>query len=501
MGVVGGKYGYHWIFRQCRTVPKQAQFTCGNCGKNQDRLNATKSIKHSAPDGAYALQCFCPQCAVEGYNYGGRYFKALDTGDTIRINAAGKEWENRCEKDLAEYWPRMEIAYSMRTHVKEPLPDHGFTHWWMMFNPRQLLVHTKLLKAITEASGNSWSLDVKEQSLGAFQQYIRNQNMFCLWNKAADQLEPLFSNPNFNPKQTSIENAVFTKIGRGNWASCVEKVINAIDWMKNPKEPVIDESYTQTSYKIPLNDPLTCSETIFCTSSTNLYTYISDQYDLVITDPPFGNNLFYADLADFFYVWLRLPLKKLYANLPEQQYFKPDRTPHSMEAIDNPAEHPDDREDYEKFPLIKAKHLKQVRELTEDYELQEKDSNPLYHPQPSSDFYRQTLSACWAEAGHLLKDGGIMAFTFHHDDDQAWINVLRALFDAGYLLVATYPIRSDESKGESGQFGSKKIEYGSIWLKENRIRHHPRLPQTSGRTAASKMGTDAPLGQVRIPTT
>ena len=451
------------------TVFKNAHFTCGHCGRENKTLDAVKATEHTAPVGAYVLQCHCPQCDAEGYNYGGRYFKALYAYDMRLINASEIEWAKSKESYLSDYWPRQEILYSHMTHERNPLPDHGYTHWWMMFNPCQLMVHTLLLKAISEAMEDCWPLDVREQVLGAFQQYLRNQNMFCLWNKAADQLEPLFSNPNFNPKQTSIENAVFTKIGRGNWASCVEKVINAIDWMKSPTETVIDESYIQTSYKIPLNDPLTCSETIFCTSSTNLYTSISDQYDLVITDPPFGNNLFYADLADFFYVWLRLPLKKLYANLPEQQYFKPERTPHSMEAIDNSAEHPDDRGDYEKSPFIPIKHLKQIREMIVDDTLQVNDSNPVYRPEPSSDFYSQTLSACWAEASRLLKDGGIMAFTFHHSDDGPWMDVLKALFGAGYLLVATYPIRSDESKGESGQFGSKKIEYDIIHVCRKRL--------------------------------
>ena len=81
-------------------------------------------------------------------------------------------------------------------------------------------------------------------------------------------------------------------------------------------------------------------------------------------------------------------------------------------------------------------------------------------------------SACWAEAGRRLKDGGLMAFTFHHNEDQAWIDILKALFDAGYVLVATYPIRSDESKGEEGQFGSKKIEYDIIHVCRKRI-HDP----------------------------
>jgi len=137
--------------------------------------------------------------------------------------------------------------------------------------------------------------------------------------------------------------------------------------------------------------------------------------------------------------------------------------------IDNAVEHPDDRVDYEKSAYIEAKHVTRIQELTGDDTLVEKDPNPLYRPQPSSDFYSQTLSACWAEAGRRLKDGGIMAFTFHHNEDQAWVDVLKALFDSGYVLLATYPIRSDESKGENAEFGSKKIEYDIIHVCRKRL--------------------------------
>jgi hypothetical protein len=38
------------------------------------------------------------------------------------------------------------------------IPNHGFTHWWTMFNPRQLLVNALLLKAIHEVGGDNHRL-------------------------------------------------------------------------------------------------------------------------------------------------------------------------------------------------------------------------------------------------------------------------------------------------------------------------------------------------------
>ena len=452
------------------TVPKNAHCTCGKCGRENKTLLGVKATGHTAPVNPYVLQCHCPQCDAEGFTYGGRYFKSVDAEDVRRLLAAEREWERLSNTDLDKYWPQQEIRYAHMTHERNPLPDHGYTHWWKMFNTRQLLVHSQLLKSITEAPEDLWPLDVREQALGAFQQYIRNQNLFCFWDIGYDKLVPMMSNANYNPKNLVIENCVFADLGRGNWASNIQTVLAGADWANAPWEVFLPESSKQAkSQRLSLDDPLVSGSQTYCGSSSDLTNLGNESFDLVITDPPFGDNIYYADMSDFFYVWLRIPLLKWYAGLPEEQYFLPERTPHSMEAIDNSAEHPDDREDYEKSTFITAKRLQVIRDLSGDAALIVKDPNPLYLPEPASDFYSKTLGACWAEAGRLLKDGGIMAFTFHHSEDSAWIDVLKALFDAGYLLVATYPIRSDESKGANAAFGSKKIEYDIIHVCRKRL--------------------------------
>lgn len=335
--------------------------------------------------------------------------------------------------------------------------------WWKMFNPRQLLVHTQLLRAIANGSDEAWPLDVREQALGAFQQYLRNHNMFVFWNPQRDTPEPMFSNANYHLKQQLIENCIFGELGRGNWKACVNKVIEGISWLQKPWELNIGSSSGITrSTKAEPQDPVIAKQMLHCQSSTDLSALDSSEFDLIITEPPFGNNLFYADLADFFYVWLRIPLLHWYQKLPELAYFEPIRTPHSLEAVENSAEHPDNREAWEKDLKIGANYLELIQSRTNDATLKLGVPNSLYRPEPAADFYRQTLTACWTEAGQLLKPGGMMAFTFHHSADASWVDVLEALFNAGYILVATYPIRSDETKGEGGAFGSKQIEYDIV---------------------------------------
>jgi putative DNA methylase len=82
--------------------------------------------------------------------------------------------------------------------------------------------------------------------------------------------------------------------------------------------------------------------------------------------------LHYSELADFFHVWLRLPLKDRYPEI-----FGPEFTPKSMEAVANKAREPEDPDG----------------------------------------FYQRLLTACWKEAHRILKPSGMLAFTFHHSED------------------------------------------------------------------------------------
>jgi putative DNA methylase len=453
------------------TVPQQSHFTCRECGRQQDVLEALRLASHTAPVAPYALQCHCLQCEKEGYNYGGRYFKSPDAYDIDRLTQAEREWSEQAEVGLADYWPHQAIPFCMAAHVEHPLPGHGYTQWWKLFNPRQLLVHTQLLQTISNAPEERWPLDVREQALGAFQQYLRNQNMFCFWDISRDCMAPHLSNANYHPKALVIENCVFHTLGRGNWQSAVQIVREGINWASHPWEAaLLPESEKAKSTRVEVEDPINSGRCFTaCSSSTDLSILGDELFDLVITDPPFNNRVYYADLSDFFYVWLRIPLFKWYEGMPEQEYFRPERTPHAQEAQRNPAEYPDDREEWEKDRYITKKPLGKIQGLTQDPTLTQGGTNPLFRTDPASSASFQLLTACWSEAARHLKRGGLMAFTFHHNEDDAWVDVLESLFNAGFVLCGTYPIRSDETKGERAAFGSQKIEYDIIHVCRKRL--------------------------------
>ena len=402
---------------------KKATIACQSCGHPDGIIDALRQAKHSAPTMPYTLQCFCPECKEAGTIYDGRFFAAPTEGDVRRLVAASGTWEAAKLDALAGYWPTDEIPYGWQTHYWS-IPDHGYTHWYRMFNLRQLLVHANLLRFIV--AGGTANQETREQALGAFQQYLRNQCMFAFWNIQADKLEPHFANNNYVAKQQVVENSVFPALGRGNWQSCIEKITEGIVWANAPWEPFLqDGAASAKSSKLVPGDPVQPAQvTIQCGSSSDLSTCTDRSFDLVITDPPFGDNFIYSEMANFFYAWLRLPMSRWYPSV-----FSSKASPFAQEAVTNVAHHNED----------------------------------------ANDFYKTMLGACWAECARVLKDGGLLAFTFHHSDDSQWVIVLESLFEAGFFLEQAYPITSDESKGENAAFGSKRIEYDIIHVCRKRL--------------------------------
>lgn len=414
------------------TVPKRSTFICmqSTCGKQWDVLEAIKKTQQTGPVATYVVQGYCPTCDRQKQPYSGRFFAAADCASSDVANA---EWERRKETDLAAFWPRSEVPFGFMTSLMNGgIPNHGFTHWWTMFNARQLLGHAMFLKKISQAT---WiSEGVRLFVLGAFQQYLRNQCMMSIWHIKLDKLAPALSNNNFHPKSTMVEVGVFAPMGYGPWSSTVRPSLEGAEWCRNPWEivtttqlqevrPEIAKEVTGKSIKAYPQDAIKSDQRIECGSSTDIKHIPSESLDLVITDPPFGGLLHYSELSDFFYVWLRLVLKEKYPDKFTAEY-----TPKALEAVANRARRPDD----------------------------------------AGAFYQKILTQCWREAGRILKPSGILAFTFHHSEDEPWVAVLESLFDAGFYLEATYPIRSDETKGE-GEFGSKKIEYDIIHVCRKRI--------------------------------
>ncbi len=142
---------------------------------------------------------------------------------------------------------------------------------------------------------------------------------------------------------------------------------------------------------------------------------------LVCTDPPYYDNIGYADLSDFFYVWLRRSLGKVYPDL-----FSTLLTPKSQELVATPYRFGGGKEEAEKFfEQGLGNAFERVREA----------QNPDY---PMTVFYafKQAESEEEDSAGETPALPGTPVST-------GWETMLEGLLKSRFAITGTWPMRSE----------------------------------------------------------
>jgi putative DNA methylase len=144
---------------------------------------------------------------------------------------------------------------------------------------------------------------------------------------------------------------------------------------------------------------------------------------LVSTDPPYFDNIGYADLSDFFYVWLRRALKPVYPDL-----FTTVAVPKAEELVATPGRH-GGRENAESFFLKGMSDV--IRHLAQR-------SHPGF---PISVYYAFKQSESDDE---------------HGTANTGWDTFLEAVIRSGFAISGTWPIRTERG-GRSREIGSSAL--------------------------------------------
>ena len=121
----------------------------------------------------------------------------------------------------------------------------------------------------------------------------------------------------------------------------------------------------------------------------------------VVTDPPYFDEAAYADLSDFFYVWL----KRMLADDGDGVLATP-QTPKTEEAT-----------------ALKHRHEGSAR----DADLH----------------FRRKLTSVFSEARRICCDDGVVSVIFAHQSTEAWSALVSSLFESGLTIVATWPIEME----------------------------------------------------------
>lgn len=402
-------------------VVKGGTFVCPYCGRQQSVVTAASQLEGPAPYKMYAIAYACP---VHGHR-----FKIPAHNDIQLYERAVQEFNNRQAELL---FPKQAIPPGEKTN---DLLKHGYQYWYQLFNKRQLICLDRLLRAILDLDDPI----VKELMITLFSGALEFNNMFCSY-KGIQPMRPgavrhIFSHHAFVHPYESLENNVWgvgnqsgtfsnlykTRLRRGKQychAPYERKIENG-----EVQKVKIEGEYIEGRFAQNFAELLSTEKNVLLICRNSERLNLPDRsVDAVITDPPYFDNVIYSELSDFFYVWLRLALKDQY---PE---FSPELTPKDEE-------------------IVKAQG-------------RGKDSTS----------YFDGITRVFRECYRVLKDDGLLIFTFHHKDDEAWSIILKALLDAGFYISAAYPVHS-EMRLSVHILGQESVEYDMIIVCRKRIQN------------------------------
>ena len=319
-------------------------------------------------------------------------FDGIQKAETY-IKTHFSDWES---KGLIPNEPTGDYVGRINAHY------YGCEHWYRMFNPRQLLTLVTYVEIINEAKALIQA-EYEPEKAEAIATYLAlvldrcvdKNSRLTMWSPhhpKADRatmshsLNLMWNYPDTEPKRL--------------WEFCFNSCVD--DYQK-----ICDLFGTKPSLTgIPGIEQHDSKSIQIDATSANSLPHIPDQsVDAIITDPPYYSTIQYAELSDFFYVWLKRTLGDV---MPE--IFWSELTNKDREAVANPSR-------------FRNMGVSPETLANSDYEAK--------------------MSLAFAEYYRVLRDDGVMTVQFNHKDSGAWDVLAKSLIDAGFEITASWSVSTE----------------------------------------------------------
>lgn len=369
-----------------------------------------------------------------------RRYKAATEEDRERYRAAEQALKE-IDEDLQNI-PERAIPVEGRSDARPVL--HGFTQYRDLFNSRQLLHLHKLAGAIRECPDSNRRLAL---SL-AFSEHLTTNCMLVGYAFSYERTSPLFSYQSFRHITRPVEvNPWLRRIGRGTYPNAVLKLDKACDASRTPADLSRDGGKVTSERAVGVDGPISHdlgdapgNSVVATCSAERIAELPRASVDLVVTDPPYGDNINYSELSDFYLAWHQA------LNIAPPPYDDPKR------------------------------HAPLQTNLAADG--RQKDTLAPY---------RDVLGTVFSEAERVLTPGGILIFTFQHSDPNTWLALGEALAHSDFRITNVVPLLGNGTSGLRSDAGRIKWDATLIC----------RMPTGSSPPPGHMSIDDAALGYVR----
>jgi putative DNA methylase len=364
----------------CEGTMRRSSVTCPVCGFTTQAENVKKQLfqRKSGANDARLITIVTTKS-----NRPGRFFRLPTDLDLKAFEASKREFERREKENNGKFsLSPDEILPYLRSIFNINLL--GVNQWGELFTYRQLLSLSTFVSLIKRATNEMQKSENNELAAACasclaltLSKLADLANSLCTWEPNVVTVQHLFTRQAMGIVWDFAEG---NPIGdsRGSWGVYCENNIDIISAYSNLWH--IGHVLQVSASEHPLPD---------------------DAANLFVTDPPYYDAVPYADLSDFFYVWLKRLLSDIHPDL-----FGEKLTP-------------------------KEKEIVQLAER-----------NPIYAYKTKENF-EALMTTAMKEGRRILNPYGIGVVVFAHKTTTGWETQLQAMIAAGWVVVASWPIDTE----------------------------------------------------------
>ena len=297
----------------------------------------------------------------------------------------------------------------------------GFKWWSDLYTGRQLRV---LSEALTQIESLDAATGVKERLKLCVLGAAEMAGYLCRWDRHYPKAYECIANHRFARTTVAVETNLLAEIGRGTIPRRLlgaEKSLNAVS---KPGQWPTTRRGSAKARRRRFN-----SGALVVSGSSTRQLLQDKSVQLVLTDPPYHDDVQYGELARLFHVWMGVTNK----SAGETEL---------LEAVPNRSRKTDTRD------------------------------------------YEQVVAKCLTECRRTLKRDGRVILTFHNRDLDAWEALTNSLVEAGYAIEAIATVTSENSTDHSKR--GKKAFVCDLVLECVRWKHGSGKPSVCGTADGSQ---------------
>lgn len=277
------------------------------------------------------------------------------------------------DEQISRDWPRTILP-----------PLYGIKTWGGLFNSRQLLTLVTLAAKIRqsyavisqETGDDEYAKAVITYLALALDRVADYCSTACRWHNTYEMIAGTFGRQAIPFVWDYAEVNPLTRTV-GGWSPMIEAIVRVIEKWSAGQPCVVSQG---TATKLPYDD---------------------STFDAIITDPPYYSAVPYADLSDFFYVWLKRTIGPFYPEL-----FSTPLTPKGPEIVEQ----------------MRHSSLRNRKDKA---------------------FFEREMTKALTEMNRVLKPEGICTVVFAHKTTTAWETLISALLSAGFSVSSSWPLHTE----------------------------------------------------------